>query len=134
MWTLSFQIDMSFPKSGSWTKILVYLVSFPIMFPLYVTLPDTRNPDSKFKKQHYFPSKRVFLFSTEMHFHHIFLYYFRTQIFHHDISWKHHLDCRILILNGLVGNSHWRYNWNTITGKNINQTLSNFKSHQQPLL
>ena len=62
-------IDMSFPKEGGWKTILVYLVrqttpalvrlhqsphpffflqvSFPIMAPLYVTLPDTKNPDSK---------------------------------------------------------------------------------------
>ena len=40
-------IDMSFPKKGGWKKILVYLVSFPIMAPLFVTLPDTKNKASK---------------------------------------------------------------------------------------
>ena len=41
-------IDMSFPKGGDWKKILLYLISFPIMFPLYYTLPDTKKPKSKF--------------------------------------------------------------------------------------
>lgn len=45
---------MSFPKGGGWTKIFVYLVSFPIMFPLYVTLPDTKNPASKYMRNNYF--------------------------------------------------------------------------------
>eukprot|EP00095_Tigriopus_kingsejongensis_P002177 maker-scaffold1021_size70145-snap-gene-0.16 protein:Tk02177 transcript:maker-scaffold1021_size70145-snap-gene-0.16-mRNA-1 annotation:"sodium potassium calcium exchanger nckx30c isoform x5" len=36
-------IDMSFPKQGSPLGILVYVISLPIMLPLYCTLPDTRN-------------------------------------------------------------------------------------------
>ena len=40
-------IDMSFPSGGGWKKIVIYLVSFPIMFPLYLTLPDTKDPKSK---------------------------------------------------------------------------------------
>jgi K+-dependent Na+/Ca+ exchanger-like protein len=40
-------IDMSFPKGGDWKKILIYLISFPIMFPLYYTLPDTKKPKLK---------------------------------------------------------------------------------------
>jgi hypothetical protein len=42
-------IDMSFPMEGGWKKILVYLVSFPIMAPLFYTLPDTKNKESKQK-------------------------------------------------------------------------------------
>merc|ERR1711976_593708 len=38
---------MSFPKDGDWKKILVYLISWPIMFPLYYTLPDTKKPQWK---------------------------------------------------------------------------------------
>ena len=41
-------IDMSFPSGGDWKKILLYLISFPIMFPLYYTLPDTKKPKSMF--------------------------------------------------------------------------------------
>jgi len=40
-------IDMSFPTGGDWKKILLYLISFPIMFPLYYTLPDTKKPKMK---------------------------------------------------------------------------------------
>ena len=40
-------IDMSFPKDQGWKKILVYLVSLPIMGPLFLTLPDTKNEKSK---------------------------------------------------------------------------------------
>merc|ERR1719187_2577422 len=40
-------IDMSFPKGEGWKKILVYLISWPIMFPLYYTLPDTKKPNLK---------------------------------------------------------------------------------------
>ena len=40
-------IDMSFPSGQGWKKILIYIVSFPIMAPLYLTLPDTKKPDSK---------------------------------------------------------------------------------------
>lgn len=36
-------IDMSFPVNDGWKKILLYLISFPIMAPLYVTLPDTKD-------------------------------------------------------------------------------------------
>ena len=41
-------IDMSFPKDGGWKQIVIYLFSFPIMFPLFITLPDTKNPKSEF--------------------------------------------------------------------------------------
>ena len=41
-------IDMSFPKNGGWKQIVIYLLSFPIMFPLYITLPDTKNPKSEY--------------------------------------------------------------------------------------
>jgi hypothetical protein len=41
---------MSFPKGGDWKKILIYLISFPIMFPLYYTLPDTKKPKCKYPK------------------------------------------------------------------------------------
>ena len=41
-------IDMSFPKDGGWKQIVIYLFSFPIMFPLFLTLPDTKNPKSEF--------------------------------------------------------------------------------------
>lgn len=44
-------IDMSFPMKGGWKAILVYLISFPIMFPLFLTLPDTKNP----AKRKFFP-------------------------------------------------------------------------------
>ncbi|CAB4063609.1 SLC24A2 [Lepeophtheirus salmonis] len=40
-------IDMSFPIDQGWKKILVYIVSFPIMGPLYLTLPDTKDPKKK---------------------------------------------------------------------------------------
>lgn len=35
-------IDMSFPKDHGWKAIIVYLISFPIMAPLFITLPDTK--------------------------------------------------------------------------------------------
>ena len=43
-------IDMSFKKAaeGGWKQIIVYLISFPLMFPLYLTLPDTKDKKSKF--------------------------------------------------------------------------------------
>ena len=41
-------IDMSFPRDEGWQKILLYLISFPLMAPLYVTLPDTKDKSSKF--------------------------------------------------------------------------------------
>lgn len=40
-------IDMSFPLKGGWQKIVLYLVSFPIMAPLYVTLPDTKDKSKR---------------------------------------------------------------------------------------
>ena len=40
-------IDMSFPRGGDWKKIVLYLISAPIMFPLYYTLPDTKKPKRK---------------------------------------------------------------------------------------
>ncbi len=43
-------IDMSFPKEPK--KMIVYLISFPIMAPLFYTLPDTKNKESKLN---YFP-------------------------------------------------------------------------------
>ena len=38
---------MTFPKDKGWKAILVYLISFPIMAPLWLTLPDTKNKSSK---------------------------------------------------------------------------------------
>lgn len=40
-------IDMSFPAKDGWKAILVYIISFPIMGPLYITLPDTKNEKKK---------------------------------------------------------------------------------------
>ena len=40
-------IDMKFPSGQGWKKILLYLISFPLMAPLYVTLPDTKDSKSK---------------------------------------------------------------------------------------
>merc|ERR1739848_775467 len=42
-------IDMKFPtgENANWKKILIYLVSFPLMAPMYITLPDTRDKSKK---------------------------------------------------------------------------------------
>ena len=40
-------IDMSFPKGHGWKAIVVYLISLPIMLPLYYTLPDTKKDKCK---------------------------------------------------------------------------------------
>ena len=40
-------IDMAFPKDKGWKAIAIYLVSLPIMAPLYFTLPDTKNEKSE---------------------------------------------------------------------------------------
>ena len=40
-------ISMKFPLKDGWQKILLYLISFPLMAPLYVTLPDTKDKSSK---------------------------------------------------------------------------------------
>ena len=39
-------IDMTFPAKDGWKAILVYIISFPIMGPLFITLPDTKNEKS----------------------------------------------------------------------------------------
>ena len=59
-------IDMSFPSDQGWQKILLYLFSFPLMAPLYVTLPDTKDKSSKCSTS--YPnvsccSLRIFLFN-----------------------------------------------------------------------
>jgi len=41
-------IDMSFPGFSSPGKLVLYIVSFPLMAPLYITLPDMKNPDYTF--------------------------------------------------------------------------------------
>ena len=45
-------IDMKFPtgENANWKKILIYIVSFPLMAPMYITLPDTRDKSSKSPK------------------------------------------------------------------------------------
>ena len=53
-------IDMSFPKEGGWKKIVVYLISFPIMAPLFYTLPDTKNKESKFFRTARLASQQFF--------------------------------------------------------------------------
>jgi hypothetical protein len=40
-------LDMAFPRNGI-RKQLTYLILFPIIFPLWLTLPDTRAQKSKF--------------------------------------------------------------------------------------
>ena len=42
-------IDMKFPtgENANWKKILIYIASFPLMAPMYITLPDTRDKSSK---------------------------------------------------------------------------------------
>lgn len=39
-------LDVSWPKNN-WKKQISYIVLFPIMMSLYVTLPDTRTPRGK---------------------------------------------------------------------------------------
>ena len=47
-------IDMSWPGAKSPGKLVLYILSFPLMAPLYITLPDMKNPDYTF-----FPSLKV---------------------------------------------------------------------------
>ena len=37
-------IDMSFPTDSP-ARMIIYILSFPLMAPLYVTLPDTKNTE-----------------------------------------------------------------------------------------
>ena len=46
-------IDMSFPTGGIGATV-IYLLSFPLMAPLFITLPDTKNNEFTF-----FPSFKV---------------------------------------------------------------------------
>ena len=39
-------LDMAFPEKGI-QKQITYLILFPIIFPLWLTLPDTRSPPCK---------------------------------------------------------------------------------------
>ena len=39
-------LDMAFPKKGL-RKQITYLILFPIIFPLWLTLPDTRSAKCK---------------------------------------------------------------------------------------
>jgi len=39
-------LDMAFPKGGL-RKQITYLILFPIIFPLWLTLPDSRRPSCK---------------------------------------------------------------------------------------
>ena len=48
-------IDMTFPAKDGWKAILVYIISFPIMGPLFITLPDTKNEKSPYLKHKYNP-------------------------------------------------------------------------------
>ena len=43
-------LDMSFPRSGV-RKQCTYLLLFPIIFPLWLTLPDTRRKSCKSQEQ-----------------------------------------------------------------------------------
>ena len=38
-------IDMTFPTSGGAPKMILYILSFPLMAPLYLTLPDMKNKE-----------------------------------------------------------------------------------------
>jgi hypothetical protein len=40
-------IDMSFPTDSA-AKLVIYLLSFPLMAPLYITLPDQKNDEFTF--------------------------------------------------------------------------------------
>ena len=42
-------IDMKFPtgENANWKKILIYIISFPLMASMYINLPDTRDNSSK---------------------------------------------------------------------------------------
>ena len=46
-------IDMTFPTDSP-AKMIIYILSFPLMAPLYITLPDTKN-----KEFTIFPSFKV---------------------------------------------------------------------------
>eukprot|EP00094_Tigriopus_californicus_P012198 TCALIF_11790-PA protein Name:"Similar to Nckx30C Sodium/potassium/calcium exchanger Nckx30C (Drosophila melanogaster)" AED:0.29 eAED:0.34 QI:0/0.16/0.07/0.76/0.5/0.46/13/0/641 len=81
-------IDMSLPGSGDWKAIMFYVISFPIMAPLFITLPDTKNPSSESDHEH---RKTM-----------------RTQILRAYVRGKHCMDCDLFIPNGLVGNSSRR--------------------------
>ena len=91
-------IDMTFPAKDGWKAILVYIISFPIMGPLFITLPDTKNEKSQYLNTNTIP----------LHFVSIFLYNYRKEILLHYLYWKHIVDRGLFLPDGMVGYSHWQ--------------------------
>ena len=54
-------IDMAFPTDSP-AKMIIYILSFPLMAPLYVTLPDTKNNEFTIFPSLKIPGKRLCLF------------------------------------------------------------------------
>ena len=52
--------------------------------------------------------------------------FFRKKIFRSNVSWKHPLDCSLLIPHGLVGNRNRKYHRNSFSGKTLRQGWPTF--------
>ena len=56
-------IDMAFPTDSP-AKMIIYILSFPLMAPLYVTLPDTKNNEFTIFPSLKIPGKRMCLWEN----------------------------------------------------------------------
>jgi len=55
-------IDMSFPTDSP-ARMIIYILSFPLMAPLYITLPDTKNNDYTIFPSLKIPGKSFFIWT-----------------------------------------------------------------------
>ena len=78
-------LDMAFPRSGI-RKQLTYLILFPLIFPLWLTLPDTRAQKSKFKFD-YFDLTNLFFLSLSLLFSKFSKFEIETKT---KTKWKRH--------------------------------------------
>lgn len=100
-------LNMEWPKSCR--KRVSYVLVAPILVPLWLTLPDTRTPRGDYAK--------LFIAHIDSSCLNALVgFYFRKEIFPHNISGINMLDSRLFVSYGLVGKRYWWHSRNTPWG------------------
>jgi len=139
-------LDITMP-TDSCVKTVTYFVLLPIVFPLWLTLPDTRKQSGEFQTLliPHFAGRRTgrgggtavrpFMAGHLSRAHYIrclFAHHYPplaylarhpkdviAKVLPHHFLWIDHLDRALLLLDGLVGHRHGQHHWNSPGGDGV---------------
>lgn len=101
--------DSDEPLSLEWPdtrrKQATYLFLLPIVFPLWLTVPDVRNPVRTKRKHHVFLVYLLHFFTCDRTDMYILCFTGIQEVLCHYLPWLNSMDCYIFLSYGVVGTS-----------------------------